>query len=108
MTSKGRRTRIFLDNVDTVVNAAFAESEKLKDEKRYEGLKTTLLMYLEQKMPGHRVKMHFFGSRPAGLADDKSDMDIYLEFGKILTFLEVSQPSIIDSQQTTVIATTKT
>ena len=76
-----RRTRIFLDNCDVVVDAAYAESVNLKNDSKNENLKSTLEMLLEMHI-GKSVKVHFFGSRMAGLGDAKSDLDIYVEIGK--------------------------
>jgi hypothetical protein len=79
-----RKTRLFLDNCNTIVDAAYQDSITLKGEHQYLALKNTLEMLLEQQFGMGRVRVHFFGSRVVGLADAKSDLDIYVEIGKLI------------------------
>ncbi|KAG5674619.1 hypothetical protein PVAND_004573 [Polypedilum vanderplanki] len=78
MKPNGRKTRIFLDNCDVVIDAAYNEGIALKNDSKNESLKNTLEMLLE-KFFHINVKVHFFGSRVIGLASDKSDLDIFIE-----------------------------
>lgn len=72
----------FLNRCDSTVKPMFLKSEFLKDEKRYEELKEQLELLLEEHY--ENVKVHFFGSRIIGLADDESDLDIFIEIGRFL------------------------
>lgn len=84
MKSNSRKTRIFLDSCDVVVNAAYKEGIAFKNDSKNQNLKTTLEMLLEKHFQ-ENVTVHFFGSRVIGLANDKSDLDIFIETGDFLS-----------------------
>lgn len=77
-----RKTRVFLDSCDQFVMDACAEGENLKSEKNYDSLKLNLMITL-QKTLKHSVKIQFFGSRMIGLANSTSDLDIFIEYGRL-------------------------
>lgn len=64
---------------DSSVDLSCAKSMNLQNEHQYEALRTNL----EEKISSlhDNVQIHFYGSRIIGLANDESDLDIYVEIG---------------------------
>jgi hypothetical protein len=66
------------------VNALCRESEKLKFEPQYEGLRIGLQNILQLRFKN--VRVHLYGSRFIGVATNESDLDIYVEIGVLKSF----------------------
>lgn len=64
------------------VNSLFKRSDILSYEEIYDNLKFDLEELLRNYYDN--VEVHFFGSRLMGLADDKSNLDIFVEIGNFI------------------------
>lgn len=80
MVSKRRKTTKFLYQSETIVSKAIENAKLLKDESQYESIRTDLKNRLFAI--GMNVNVYFYGSRIIGLANNQSDLDIFIEFGK--------------------------
>lgn len=67
----------FLISADTQIAGLVKQSKQLKDVKNYEEIRLSIEQLTRGKLSS--VKVHFFGSRIIGLANPKSDLDIFVE-----------------------------
>ena len=74
------KTGDFLSSCDTIVNSLCSKGVALMDETEYDGIKMSLEALLRKHYD--TVKVYFFGSRFIGLANDNSDLDIFVDIGK--------------------------
>lgn len=74
-----RHTRKFLESCHVEVDKMTNKSECLKDEKRYNDVRLSLEKMLYAKFASSSSKVHFYGSRIIGVADNNSDLDIFIE-----------------------------
>lgn len=85
---RGRGTRVFLDNCGELIEKVYQDGIIMKQKNQYESLLTNLSMCIEQ-FSNKRIKLHLFGSRIIGLADEQSDLDIFVEHGKINCLINI-------------------
>jgi len=71
-----------------LVQNALLEADRLRYPLNYFGMKDSLIRTLRNR--GIGVNIHFYGSRFIGLAHKESDMDIYIEYGKLVIYFMIS------------------
>lgn len=76
-----RRTRKFLKNCETIIDSMYQQSFNLKNEDKYDSVKLNLQTHLKRHYDNFSV--HFYGSRVIGLAENNSDLDIFIEIGNL-------------------------
>ena len=84
---KPRRTTKFLNKCGPIIDSMYQQSFNLKNEVLYDLVKLNLRTNLHDHYDN--LSVHFYGSRVIGLADDKSDLDIFIEIGNLLLILKL-------------------
>lgn len=76
----------FLQEEDANMGRALVKTLRLKDPQNYKMIfdeMTQIFVSHPENFPGFKW-VHFHGSRVFGLANDESDLDVFVEFGECL------------------------
>lgn len=90
MIKERRQTNKFLDNCQSTIDFMFNQGLNLKSQEKYDGIKANLQSLL--KKPFGNPNVHFYGSRMIGVAENNSDLDIFIEIGNLLLIYSTFLP----------------
>lgn len=77
-----------IEELNELVQSALSEADRLRHSHNFFAMKDSLIRTLRNR--GIGVNIHFYGSRFIGLAHKQSDMDIYIEYGKLVIYFMIS------------------